>query len=376
MQVPFAHLGDAHIGSLPGGELDGRQMAARRVEVFATFRRSLERIQARHIPLVLIAGDLFEHETAPRNMILEVRDLLAGLAPARIFIAAGNHDWAAADSYYRTLAWPANVHLFLGEWEAVHLPELAVTVHGRGFPAPEVTEHLLQDYQARRGDESDLQLVVLHGEVTSGATGSRYLPLSRADLLGCGADYIALGHIHRPQIVAERGGNVVAAYCGALEPQSFGEEGEHGFYCGWLERGGAVLEFVPVAARSYSSISVDVTGCSTMEDVATRLAAALAGVSAAALVRVSLVGEVEPESHMDLARLMPAGERFYHFQLADCTVPAYDLDELAKGYSARALFVRRMGALGQQAEGREKEVAELALQFGLQALAGREVRVP
>ncbi len=374
MKVPFVHLGDVHLGGLLSGGLAGRQVAERRAEALATLQKCLKYIQEHKIPLLFVAGDLFEYETTSRQTVMELCNMLGDISPTHVFIAAGNHDYAAANSFYRTLSWPANVHLFLDDWQSVHLPEFAVTVHGMGFTTPELTSRHLQEYQIANDDR--LHVIILHADLISGASDSRYLPIHRNDLQQCGADYVALGHIHKPQVVLESDGKAVAAYCGALEPMRFGEEGEHGFYHGQLAAGGADLQFVPMATRSYHTKTVDITGCQTTENVISRITEALNSISPKDLVSVVLTGHIDTDFYIEKDRIEQAGADFYHFQMRDETQPAYDLEELAKGFTARAVFVRRMQALLATAEGEQKDEVRLALHLGLQALSGQEVRLP
>jgi exonuclease SbcD len=71
-------------------------------------------------------------------------------------------------------------------------------------------------------------------------------------------DYVALGHIHRHQSVHdERYPPVV--YSGSMERIDFGEEKQEKGFC-WvqLRREKTTWEFVPVAARPFHTLSVDV----------------------------------------------------------------------------------------------------------------------
>ncbi|HHW08518.1 MAG TPA: exonuclease SbcCD subunit D [Firmicutes bacterium] len=417
MAIPFIHLADVHLGRLSGAGLTGAQLKQRRVDALEALRRSLEYARTHKVPLVLIAGDLFEHAVVPRSTVLEVRDLLGALSPAQVFIAAGNHDFGAADSFYRTLPWPDNVHLFLGNWETVEVPDLPVTVVGLGFHAPEVTEPHLRALRLEERDEGHYRVVLLHGEMINGGMtmgapkgsateapggaaagpGSRYLPVTEADIRECGADYIAMGHIHRPLVrwagdlawgdgcrVGEGGYGegkseekrlVKAAYAGALEPLDFGDQGEHGFYHGELTGGGARLVFVPAACRSFHTVTLDISGCETTAGVLEKMAEALKPIKDGDLVRLIFTGEVEPHSEWDRPRLLALGQRFFSFQTIDLTVPAYDLKELAKGYSARAAFVRRLLARLEEAAAEDRIILQRALRLGLDALSGREVKV-
>jgi exonuclease SbcD len=73
-------------------------------------------------------------------------------------------------------------------------------------------------------------------------------------------DYVALGHIHKHQSL--NGEQYPAAvYSGSLERIDFGEEGQTKGFC-WikLEREKTQWQFVPVQARPFMTIAIDVRG--------------------------------------------------------------------------------------------------------------------
>jgi exonuclease SbcD len=71
-------------------------------------------------------------------------------------------------------------------------------------------------------------------------------------------DYVALGHIHKHQEL-NKGQHPPIVYPGSLERIDFGEEGERkGFVMVELERGRADWEFIPVDARRFVTIRLDV----------------------------------------------------------------------------------------------------------------------
>ncbi len=71
-------------------------------------------------------------------------------------------------------------------------------------------------------------------------------------------DYIALGHIHRHQNL-NKNNDPPVVYAGSLERIDFGEEGEEKGFC-WidLKRNDTTWKFIPVAARPFRTIRVDV----------------------------------------------------------------------------------------------------------------------
>jgi exonuclease SbcD len=73
-------------------------------------------------------------------------------------------------------------------------------------------------------------------------------------------DYVALGHIHRHQDLSD-GVHPPVVYSGSLERIDFGEEKEQKGFC-WVEvsRGETQWKFVPVAARPFKTVQVDVRG--------------------------------------------------------------------------------------------------------------------
>ena len=88
----------------------------------------------------------------------------------------------------------------------------------------------------------------------------RDVAVYNSQLLGPVWDYVALGHIHKHQDVNE-GKYPSVVYSGSLERIDFGEEKESKGFC-WVElvREETAWNFVPVHARPFLTIRVDVRG--------------------------------------------------------------------------------------------------------------------
>src|SRR5205085_2927843 len=104
----------------------------RRRELTAALRHTCDLARDEGASVLLLPGDLFDHEGVSRDTLAEAADILGGCGLS-IVIAPGNHDFYSPSSYYNPLLlrsrhgfdWPANVHLFAGGgWSRLHLSAL------------------------------------------------------------------------------------------------------------------------------------------------------------------------------------------------------------------------------------------------------------
>jgi exonuclease SbcD len=110
-------------------------------------------------------------------------------------------------------------------------------------------------------------VLALHGTIDGATYGAERsitlgqdLVLSRGIVAQAGVDYVALGHIHRHQVLGE---HPPIVYPGSIERIDFGERDEEkGCVLVELERGAARWRFQPLKARPFVSIEVDVRGSS------------------------------------------------------------------------------------------------------------------
>ncbi|MGE5673476.1 MAG: metallophosphoesterase family protein [Mycobacterium leprae] len=354
------HMADMHLQwPFAGMGPDGRR---RREELKDVFTGIIDLAAEQQVDLLLIAGDLFEHSGATRGLIKFIDDQFRRIPRTRVFISPGNHDPYLPGSYYEQYAWAPNVHIFRPEVERVDLDDLPVSVYGWGFGAWEVWEYQLASL--RVVDPARLNLVVMHGG------DEAYHPFQPADLTAIGADYVALGHIHKPGVFAERFGRVVACYSGSPEPLGFGEPGAHGVYLGTVSKLANQLEFVPLARREYITAEVDVTGAVSLEDLADRIR--WSDSEEARLencYRLTLTGTVDPELVPDVALLTEKlASDFYYLKLADETRPDYDLQAMARERSARGVFVQRLLTMAEEAtDPTERSRINRAIVLGLTA---------
>ena len=236
----FIHLADVHLGAVPDRGCPWSK--ERKEEIWNTFRRVIAGIREDPVDLLFISGDLFHRQPLMREL-KEVNYLFSTIPDTRVYLMAGNHDFISRDSFYNTFEWNSNVVFFKNrELKVVKDPRLDVYVYGLSYFDREIKEGLYD--KALPVQEEGIHILLAHGG------DEKHIPLSAASLAAAGFDYIALGHIHKQQILIRD----QAAFAGALEPIDRNDTGEHGYMEGRTVEGRIRTEFVPFACRSYQQL--------------------------------------------------------------------------------------------------------------------------
>lgn len=361
----FIHGADFHLDSAFGA-LSARQAAARRRESRETMVRLANYVNQHGIDLVLLAGDLFDSNSAFRETGEQLAQAL-GQMEAKMFVSPGNHDWYGPGSPWLTVKWPENVHIFAeNRLEAAEVPELNLVLHGAAFTGTEQAESFLEGFKVPA--DGKLHFGLLHGEL-EGAE-KRYDSLRKEEIAASGLAYLALGHIHK-RLEPQKFGTTLCAWPGCIEGRGFDELGEKGFYEGTVSDDGAIsLTFVPFARRRYEILEVDVTGKAPR----TAVEEALPAETAAHLYRILLTGETG-EGGVNVPALTEAlADRFCSLEIRDHTRMAEDVWKRAEEDSLRGLFLRELRARWNRAEtDEERETITRAARFGLAALDHRDL---
>ena len=362
--LKFIHAADFHLDS-PFGALTTQQAAARRRESRELAFRLANYVNQQGIDLVLLAGDLFDSNSAFRETGEQLAQAF-GQMRARVFVAPGNHDWYGPGSPWLTVNWRENVTIFRENLlTAVDIPEWNLTIHGAAFTGDQQTAGFLAGFAAPEDGRTHIGL--LHGEVDPAE--DRYGPIRREEIAGSGLTYLALGHIHK-RTEPFRCGGTLCAWPGCPEGRGFDELGEKGFYQGTLENGRVSLEFVPFARRRYEILEVDVTG----KDPRAALEAALPPDTAQHLYRILLTGETGEGGANAPALREALADRFYALDIRDHTRMAEDVWKREHEDSLRGLFLRELRAKWKAAATEEeRETVTRAARFGLAALDHRDL---
>ncbi len=210
----LAHCSDIHLDSDYFG---GDWNRSRRDRDRAQFDELLAAIDARRPDLMLLAGDLFDHNRASVETIEWACERLAAL-PFPVAMIPGNHDCLAENAiYHRHDFAAAGLHLLSDpDGQTVTLDGLGVVVWGRGLVDHHPGHRPLAAPPARP-DPRLWYLGLAHGVHVPAAGESRNSsPIHAHEIENAEFDYLALGHIHCARDVSA--GATTAWYSGAPHP--------------------------------------------------------------------------------------------------------------------------------------------------------------
>lgn len=215
----FLHIADLHLGK----QMNDLSLLA---DQEAVLDQVIQIADAEKVDAVLIAGDVYQR-TSPQAEAMALFDrFVSRLAEAgkKIFVISGNHDSALRISYFASLVKDAGVHVteaFDGEMQHVTLQDAEgeMTVWMLPFLRPALVKRALPEEKITSYQDA-VQAVLRHANVDF---KKRNLLMCHQFILGCevsdseelsvgsldhmdgaifdGFDYVALGHIHKPQKV-------------------------------------------------------------------------------------------------------------------------------------------------------------------------------
>jgi len=289
--VKVLHFSDLHLGVENYGRLDPETgLNSRLVDFLRAFDYVVDYVLEHGVELVIFAGDAYKtrrpNPTYQREFARRIRRLSAESVP--VLLLVGNHDKpniperASTLGIYSTLgienvyvaAIPGtwNIETTGGRMQVVALPwvtrsQLLTRDEYKNNKIEEINDimvekiaHLLAD-QINRLDPAVPAILTAHGTVQGAAYGSeRSVMLGRDIVLPLGLvadpafDYVALGHIHKHQVLRK---DPPVVYSGSLERIDFGEEKEEkGFVVAEVSRGNTDWRFHSTHARRFLTIDV------------------------------------------------------------------------------------------------------------------------
>jgi len=293
-KVKLLHFADLHIGIENYGRLDLSSGLNGRVHDFLQRLDEIVEYGLGHdVDVVVFAGDAYRRSNPTPTFQRAFAKRIKRLADAGVYIVllVGNHDIpsmvqrASSIDIFKTLDVP---NVIVGGHEEIHvcvtrngpiqiatLPfpvrqRLLVNDEFRGLSI-EALDHRLEEAVGasietltKQVDATIPAVLTAHLSVSEATYGSeRGVMLGRDTVIQKSAldnrvwDYIALGHVHKHQSLNE-GSYPHIVYAGSPARADFAEEGQPKGFC-WVEvaRGATTWEFVPLHARPFITVRVD-----------------------------------------------------------------------------------------------------------------------
>ncbi len=263
--MKIIHFADLHLGVESYGRTDPETgMSSRLLDFLATFDKLVDYAVDNKVDLILFCGDTYKNrnpsQTQQREFAKRIRRLSEAGIP--VFLLAGNHDMpndtkrATSTEIFDTLAikniYVANrpevfkINTAKGDIQIAALPWMRRSPLMSKGKASDLTFSEINDemqeklaniinMQAKQIDPNLPAILASHIWITGVKTGSEdSMTIGQEHALPPGTianpafDYIALGHIHRHQVMNE---NPPMTYSGSLDKLDFGDEDdEKGFY--------------------------------------------------------------------------------------------------------------------------------------------------
>lgn len=273
----------------------------------------MEKCRTEKTELLLIAGDLFHRQPLFREL-REVNALFSSLEDTFVVLCVGNHDYLKKDSYYRTFPWAENVSMIMSSsLDVVEIPKIHTAVYSFSYHQKERED---MPYLGKKAEgRQQVEILMVHGG------DAKHVPVQKEELVSYGYDYVALGHIHKPQIVIPD----KMAYSGALEPIDKNDTGVHGYISGEITDTGCRIEFVPFASREYVRMDVPVDGDMSSFELTQRVKEMIEKRGVSNIYRVTLKGFRNPDTVFRTDVLDTYGNVLEVF---DETKPAYNFEKL------------------------------------------------
>ncbi|MEL6320261.1 MAG: exonuclease subunit SbcD [Cyanobacteria bacterium J06626_14] len=301
--VKVLHLSDIHLGSgFSHGYTNAETGLNSRFEDFVrALEHCINRALDEPVDLVLFGGDAFPTATPPPYaqdaFATQFRRLVDAKIPTVMLV--GNHDQFAQGQggaslcIYRALGVPDvivgdrltthRIHTRQGDVQVITLPwvnysTLLTKPETEGRSMADINELLLSrlrtalEGEIRQLDDTLPTILLAHLMVDTAQFGSeKFLAVGKGIAIPMTLlsqpyfDYVALGHVHRHQVLCQ---NPPIVYPGSIERVDFSEEEEEkGYVLAEVQRGATTLQFCPIPARPFHTLRVDVSNVENPHEV-------------------------------------------------------------------------------------------------------------
>ena len=353
----FVHIADFHFDSpfVNLSDKDGLGQKCRLAQR-KTFKKIIEYIKENNIENLFISGDLYEQTYIKQTTIEYINNLFKQIPQTKIYIAPGNHDPLIKNSYYNKFKWNENVKIFTNKIEKIETEE--ADIYGYGFNDFYCYGSEINNLEINNKEK--INILITHGDLDASQTVEElYNPISKRFLKEKNFDYIALGHIHKPNYEE----NIV--YPGSAFPLGFDELGERGMVVGEIKHKVLSKKFVTLNEIYFVEKDLDITEIFSKEELIEKINEIK--LENKELAKINLIGKRNFEINIyDLYKFI-TNEKI--IKIKNKTKINYNLEALSKETTLKGIFIKEMmEQLEKEPNEEEKEILENAIEVGLEIL--------
>ena len=369
-RVKILQAGDLHFDT-PFKDLNKKVSLISKEELLEVFSRIIELALINSVDILLLTGDIFDNLTVDKKTLFFIKSQIERIRDIRVFISPGNHDPYNEKSFYKIIEWPENVYVFKDKLESVKIEELKTVVWGVAFTSNYIRKSLLKNI---RVEEEYINIMTMHGELSNSDEGNEYNPITKEDIGKSGLNYIAIGHRHNFSGI-QKSNNTYYSYAGCPQGRGFDEIGDKGVILGDVSKETVNLQFIRTSKRNYYIKDIDITNTNSYEEIKNIILKEINEEERNLnFYKIILKGEVESYFNInEEVVLEKVKDYFYFIKIIDSTKIKIDIDKIAKDYSIRGVYARKL--LEKSKEDISEEIIELALKMGVQALSKEEVKL-
>lgn len=377
MAFKFIHTADWQLGRAFGSfpaDL-AAELAAARFSAIARVAAIARDHGARH---VLVAGDVFDSETLPNEVLRRAMERMADHADIRFVLLPGNHDPATLGGVWdraQRLGVPTNIAI-LTEPTPYALADGVMVL-----PSPLTTKNPGRDPTAWMDSavtpDGTLRIGLAHGSVQNfGSDGESAVLIARNRAETAGLAYLALGDWHGATRVSAE-----TWYSGTPEPDRFpNNDPGHVLVVSAAKPGNVAVERVKSAEFTWSRCAARVNALTDLTQVEAQMSASGAALGRS-LIKLALSGSLSLSEAVELdtwREIWSARLRYLDIDTSALVVrpSASDIDSLGND-GPLVDAARQLTALADDAANPDRAIAALALQrlFGFAAEARREAGI-
>ena len=372
--LKILHTADIHLGTKFSGL--GNKGNLQREQLRATFKNVMATAINQEANIVLIAGDLFDDNQQPQrniDLVIEQFNLLKE-KNIPVCLIPGTHDSLDSSSIYRKVDFEgkcSNLKIFTDEHiSCKEYPDLDLTVYGK--PNLSNRSYVSPLKGLEPSTSSKFHIAMAHGAFyIPGKAEEDDHVFKLEEVKASGMHYLALGHWHEVYQCSEK---PEAWYSGP--PEWIPGQREKGavLLVSLLDVGEVQVEPKMLGLRDYDEVEIDMN---EIQDLAKLKARISEGANQNLIRKVTLRGLREAELIVNPEELETddLGEKFFHLKVSDEShVKVKEISESTyEGQFIKAKFIKLMNEKIASSEGKEKEIAESALQYGILFLDGKEV---